>query len=159
MIRLQRVGKKNQAMFRLVLTEKQNGPKSGRFHELLGSYNPHKNLVQFDAERIKHWIGNGAQHSDTVHNLLVSEKIIEGKKRNVLGKKTPIVKEAEEGAEEVPKEESPATEEKSDEASVEEVKTEEAPKEEEKVEEKPEEPKEEKEEAPAEETKEEKKES
>ncbi|KKP43141.1 MAG: hypothetical protein UR31_C0010G0011 [Parcubacteria group bacterium GW2011_GWA2_33_14] len=34
-------------------------------------------------ERILHWIKNGAQPSDTVHNLLVSEKIIEAKKINV----------------------------------------------------------------------------
>ncbi len=108
MIRLQRVGKKNQAMFRLVLTDKQNGPKSGRFNEILGSYNPHSDQVQFDAEKIKYWISKGAQPSDTVHNLLISQKIIEGKKRNVLGKKTPILKEA--PAEEAPKEEAPAPE-------------------------------------------------
>jgi len=80
-------------MFRLVLTNKQNGPKSGRFKELLGSYNPHSNEVQFDVERIKYWIENGAQVSDTVHNLLISQKIISGDKKNVLPKKTPIKKE------------------------------------------------------------------
>ena len=100
MIRLQRVGKKNQAMFRLVLTNKQNGPKSGRFKELLGSYNPHSNEVQFDVEKIKYWIENGAQVSDTVHNLLISQKVISGDKKNVLPKKTPIEKEEDQQAEE-----------------------------------------------------------
>ncbi|MCI5108526.1 MAG: 30S ribosomal protein S16 [Candidatus Pacebacteria bacterium] len=134
MVRLQRVGKKNQAMFRLLVTDKQNGPKSGRFLEILGSYNPHTNEKNFKKDRIKHWLDNGAQPSDTVHNLLVSEKIIEGKKKNVLSKKTPIKKEEEEkpaeeapaAEEEAPKEEAPAEETK------EEEKREGAPKEEEK---------------------------
>lgn len=160
MIRLQRVGKKNQAMFRLVLTDKQNGPKSGRFNELLGSYNPHSDEVQFDAEKIKHWISKGAQPSDTVHNLLISQKIIEGKKRNVLGKKTPILKEVPEGEAEVapvsaeaPKEEASAPEaESSPEPVAQEAKPEEAPVSEEVKEEAPA-PVEEKPEAPAEEAK------
>jgi len=141
MIRLARVGRKNQAMFRLLLTDKQNGPKSGRFNEILGSYNPHKDEVQFDAERIKYWISKGAKPSDTVHNLLISQKIIEGKKINVLPKKTPIVKEApaeeakaeEKPAEKVtpveaPKEETPAPKEpEKEEAKVEEVPAREKP--------------------------------
>lgn len=156
MIRLQRVGKKNQAMFRLVLTDKQNGPKSGRFKEVLGSYNPHQNEIQFDGERIKHWIGNGAQASDTVHNLLIKEGIIKGDKKNVLPKKSPIIKEVEEGTEEQPTtEEAPAEDGETPEEKVEE-KIEEAPQEE--VTETPvEEVKEEKQEEPKEETKEEEK--
>ena len=102
MIRLQRVGKKNQAMFRLVLTDKQNGPKSGRFKELLGSYNPHSNEVQFNTEKIKYWIENGAQLSDTVHNLLISRKVISGDKKNVLPRKTPIKKEEDDAVEKAP---------------------------------------------------------
>lgn len=174
MIRLQRVGKKNQAMFRLVLTEKQNGPKSGRFTELLGSYNPHSNEIKFNTERIQHWIGNGAQASDTVHNLLVKEGIIKGDKKNVLPKKTPIKKEGEEvegGEEKVASEEStqeaPAEEDKtsaepaSEEENIEEKPAEEAPAEEEKVEEPKEEAKEEEssEEKPEESNDEDKKES
>ena len=34
------------------------------------------------------------QVSDTVHNFLVSHKIIEGKKKNVLPRKSPIIDEA-----------------------------------------------------------------
>ena len=48
--------------------------------EILGSYDPHKKTTILKKERILHWIGNGAQPSDTVHNLLVREGIIEGKK-------------------------------------------------------------------------------
>lgn len=92
MIRLQRIGRKNHAEFRVVLTESQNGPKSS-YQEKLGSYNPHTNSVTLEGERIKYWMSKGAQVSDTVHNLLVSNKVVEGKKINVLPKKTAPVKE------------------------------------------------------------------
>lgn len=95
MIRLQRVGRKNDASFRVVLTEKQRGPKAGHTLEVLGFYNPKQGACEFKKDRIEYWISVGAQPSDTVHNLLVSQKIIEGKKRNVLSKKSPIKKETE----------------------------------------------------------------
>jgi small subunit ribosomal protein S16 len=93
MIRLQRVGRRNHAEFRLVATEKARAAKSSNYVEHLGHYNPHTDTVSFNTERVLHWIENGAQVSDTVHNLLVGEGIIKGKKRNVLPKKQPIVKE------------------------------------------------------------------
>lgn len=89
MIRLQRIGRKNDASFRVVLTDSKNAAKSGKFKEILGSYNPKSGEVLFKADRIKYWIGNGAQASDTVHNFLVHQKMIEGKKKNVLSKKSP----------------------------------------------------------------------
>ncbi|MDD4989410.1 MAG: 30S ribosomal protein S16, partial [Candidatus Pacebacteria bacterium] len=60
-----------------------------------------------DAERVKHWIAQGAEPTDTMHNFLISQKIITGKKRNVLPKKSPIKKEekAGEAKAEAPKEE------------------------------------------------------
>ena len=98
MIRLQRVGRRNHAEFRVVLTEHTRGPKSSYILSL-GHYNPHTNKVTIDGEAVKEWVGKGAQVSDTVHNLLVSEGIIKGKKKNVLPKKTPIAKEKEEASE------------------------------------------------------------
>lgn len=92
-IRLQRVGRKNDPSFRLVATESQNGPQSGKFLEVLGSYDARKGEPVFVADRVKHWIGMGAKVSDTVNNLLINAKIIDGKKINVLPKKSPIVKE------------------------------------------------------------------
>lgn len=93
-IRLQRVGKKNEPTFRLVLTDSKNGPKSGKFLEILGSYDSReKNETKFNSDKIKAHMANGAKLSDTVHNLLVDMKIIDGKKINVLPKKTPIKKE------------------------------------------------------------------
>lgn len=93
-IRLQRVGRTNHAEFRVVVTESTHAATSSNYKEIVGHYNPHTNTVALDAARIQHWMSVGAQPSDTVHNILVSQKVIEGKKRNVLPKKTPIVKEA-----------------------------------------------------------------
>lgn len=78
-IRLTRIGKKNQPAYRVVLTEKTN-PVNGKFIEILGSYNPRLKQKALKADRIKYWLSRGAQASPTVHNLLVSEKIIEAKK-------------------------------------------------------------------------------
>jgi len=92
-IRLQRVGRRNHAEFRIVVGEHARAAKSSSYVEILGSYSPHTNTCTVDAERVTHWIKNGAQPSDTVHNLLVGQGVISGTKRNVLPKKTPIVKE------------------------------------------------------------------
>ncbi len=94
-IRLQRIGRKNDPSFRAVLTDSKNSTKSGRFLEILGTYNPkagEKNLLN---DRIKYWISKGAKPSDTMHNFLVHDKVIEGKKINVLPKKKPTVKRKE----------------------------------------------------------------
>src|SRR3989338_338579 len=92
-IRLQRVARKKIPIFRVVLTDSKNSTKSGRFKEVLGTYNLVTDEKRVDADRIKYWISMGAQPSGTVHNYLVSERIISGKKINVLPKRTPIKKE------------------------------------------------------------------
>lgn len=92
-IRLQRVGRKNDPSFRLLVTESTRSPKSGDYIELLGSYDPKRSTEKLNAERITYWLSQGAQTSGTVHNLLVQHSVIKGKKVNVLPKKTPIVKE------------------------------------------------------------------
>ena len=81
-------------MFRVVVGNSQNGPKSGKFLEVLGSYDPRsKNKNTLNKERVQAWIAQGAQVSDTVHNLLVSENVIDKKKVNALPKKTAPKKE------------------------------------------------------------------
>ena len=95
MMRLQRVGRRNDPSYRIVVTDKRTGPKSDKHVDRLGSYNPKLNHIQLDAEKAQEWLAKGVQPSDTMHNLLVSEKVIEGKKKNVLPKKSPIIKEAE----------------------------------------------------------------
>jgi len=99
-IRLERVGRVHEPSFRLVLTDSKNSTKSGRFNEILGSYDPRKSTDLLNAERIKYWISRGAQPTDTVHNLLVGHRIVSGKKINVSAKskKAPIVKEVKEDA-------------------------------------------------------------
>ncbi len=94
-IRLQRIGRKNDPAFRVVLTDSKNSTKSGKFLEILGTYNPKLNARNFTTDKIIYWIGKGAKCSDTVHNFLVHDKVIEGKKVNVLPKKKPTVKRKE----------------------------------------------------------------
>lgn len=87
-IRLTRVGKKKDSSFRLVVIESKRKIQAGNYLEMVGSYDPRIDKVDLKADRIKHWISMGATVSDTVHNLLVSNKIIDAKKINVLPKKT-----------------------------------------------------------------------
>lgn len=102
MIRLQRVGRKNVPHFRVLLTDKKNSTKSGKFLEILGSYDAGKGKFEIKTDRVKHWLAMGARPSDTMHNFLVDQKLISGKKINVLPKKRPIKKEVVETAETVP---------------------------------------------------------
>jgi small subunit ribosomal protein S16 len=102
-IRLQRVGRKNDPSFRVVVTDSKNGPRSGRSLEVLGAYNPRRDEgTVLKADRIKRWMEHGAQVSPTVHNLLISKSIITGKKINVLPRKSPPAVAAEAAAEQKP---------------------------------------------------------
>lgn len=94
-IRLQRVGRKNQPHFRVVLVDQKSSAQSGKFQEILGSYNPKEGKVVLKDDRIKHWLSVGAQASGTVYNFLVDQKIILGKKKNNLPKKTKTAKRKE----------------------------------------------------------------
>ncbi|PIP55563.1 MAG: 30S ribosomal protein S16 [Candidatus Zambryskibacteria bacterium CG_4_9_14_3_um_filter_42_9] len=91
-IRLQRVGRKHEPSFRVVLTDSKNSTKSGRFKEILGSYNPRKSDDSLNKERIQYWLSQGASPTDTIYNLLVKHQIIKGKKINVsaISKKAPV---------------------------------------------------------------------
>ena len=82
-MRLQRVGRKNDPSYRIVIVQKEKGPRSGAFLEVLGSYDARRNHVQLKEDRVKHWLSKGVQPSDTVHNILVKSKIIAALKRNV----------------------------------------------------------------------------
>jgi len=163
-MRLQRIGRKNDASFRVVVTDSRRGPKSGKHVDLLGSYNPKMNEFKIDGDKAKDWIAKGVQVSDTMHNLLVGEGVIEGKKVNVLPKKSPIIseqseEEAKPAAEEASTDEAPAAEATPEEAEAPAEEAVEEAKEEEVVEEKKEEAAEESsDETPAEEASEESKE-
>lgn len=92
-IRLQRTGRKNDPHFRLIVTESILKPKTSQFTEIVGTYNVKAGIFEAKADRVKYWMSVGAQVSPTVHNLLISKGVIEGKKINVLPKKKPVVKE------------------------------------------------------------------
>lgn len=100
-IRFNRTGKKNRASYRLVLQEKSKAP--GKRHvEILGSHDPHIKTTILRKDRILYWIGQGAQPSPVVHNLLIREGVIEGQK---IARKMPRpVKKEEPAAEEAPAE-------------------------------------------------------
>jgi len=130
-IRLQRTGKKNQADFRIVLAEKES-PVQKKVVEILGSYNPRKKAFQVKEERLKYWLGQRVELSETMHNLLVTQKFVEGKKVKAFTiPKKPVEKAAEGAAPaaavETPAEVTEATETmeaKVEEAAVPEVKAE-----------------------------------
>lgn len=92
-IRLQRVGRKNDPSFRVIVVDSKLKPKAGNFLEILGSYDARKGKPVVQADRVKHWLSVGARASGTVHNILLDLGIVKGKKVNVLGKKTPIMKD------------------------------------------------------------------
>ncbi|MDD4989995.1 MAG: 30S ribosomal protein S16 [Candidatus Pacebacteria bacterium] len=79
-IRYLRGGKKNQPFYRVVVTDKKNPPRAGRFLEIVGFVNPFTKEKQLKADRIKYWLSVGAKPSATLFNLLVEEKVIEAKK-------------------------------------------------------------------------------
>ncbi len=130
-IRMQRTGRINTPSYRIVVVEHTASPKAGKFVDKVGTYDPKSKQRVLDAERIKHWLSVGAKPSATVHNMLVSLGIIDGKKINVLPKyKEPVKEEVAAeaapaapaaAAEEAPKEETPAAEPEKEEAAGEAV--------------------------------------
>ncbi len=72
-IRLQRVGKRGQAYFRVVVME-HTKKTTGEALDILGSYDPHLKKFEVDKEKIESWISKGSQVSPTVNNLLVNYK-------------------------------------------------------------------------------------
>ena len=76
-IRLRRMGAKKPPFYRIVVADSKF-PRDGRFIEEIGTYNPLKNPseVTIDADKVKEWIRNGAQPTDTVKSLLKKEGIL-----------------------------------------------------------------------------------
>lgn len=74
-IRLTRTGKTHSPSYRIVVAD-QRAPRDGRFIEEIGHYNPMSKELEVDAEAAKKWLGNGAQPSETVKNLLKKAGVI-----------------------------------------------------------------------------------
>lgn len=70
-IRMRRAGSKNRPFFRIVVTESA-AAREGRFIEIIGHYNPRTKpeTLTLDRERLAHWVGQGAQPSDTLRTLI-----------------------------------------------------------------------------------------
>lgn len=77
-IRLRRTGKKKQPSYRVVVADAR-APRDGAFVEVLGHYNPRTTprTLELNEERVRHWLAQGAQPSDTVHRLLHSQGLID----------------------------------------------------------------------------------
>ena len=154
-IRLARSGAKKRPFYHISVADSRM-PRDGRFVERIGYFNPiasgQEVRLEIDLERVDYWIGQGAQPSDRVLNLLKQNKETpeqtekrlaakEQKRQKKLAKKLaekePVVEEAA-AAEEAPAEEAPAEEAPAEEAEVaEEAPAEEAPAEEAAAEEAP----------------------
>jgi small subunit ribosomal protein S16 len=70
-VRMRKAGSKKRPFFRVVVTDSR-AARDSSFVEIVGHYNPRTKpaLVTIDRERINHWVGKGAQLSDTVRTLL-----------------------------------------------------------------------------------------
>ena len=73
-----------------MLTDSKNSTKSGRYKEVLGSYDTINDVKEIKEDRVKYWMSVGAKPTETLHNFLIDKKIISGKKINVLPRKSPI---------------------------------------------------------------------
>ena len=75
-IRLSRFGKKKKPFYRVVVIESSKA-RNGRVVESVGTYDPLKKPaeIKLDADRVKYWLGTGAQPSETVRSFLKLQKI------------------------------------------------------------------------------------
>lgn len=78
-MRLQRRGKNKYATYRVVVAQ-QHAPVKGRIIADLGPYNPHTNMLSVNPATAQEWLAKGVQPSATVHNLLVTHKILNAEK-------------------------------------------------------------------------------
>lgn len=81
-IKLQRIGKKHQPTYRLVVAEKRSKMAAPPVEDL-GPYNPFTKELKVSGERAAYWIRAGAQPTLTAHNILVSHGILSLPKRAV----------------------------------------------------------------------------
>ncbi|MGH2681880.1 MAG: 30S ribosomal protein S16 [Actinomycetota bacterium] len=100
-IRLMRMGAKKRPFFRVVVADSRS-PRDGRFIENIGRYHPlsDPSVIEINEERALHWLGVGAQPTDSVRNLLAKAGIWEkfsaepAKDKKVAGKRTTAARAA-----------------------------------------------------------------
>ena len=103
-IRMARQGAKKHPFYHIVAADSR-APRDGRFVEKLGTYNPmldkaSPERVKLNEERIKYWLGVGAQPSDRVARFLGEAKLIAMPKWSETPKKSAPKKKAQERAKE-----------------------------------------------------------
>jgi small subunit ribosomal protein S16 len=125
-IRLARAGAKKRPFYRIVVADSR-APRDGRFIEKLGTFDPllakdAADRLTFDADRVNHWLGVGAQPTDRVLRFLDEAGIRKRAARNnpkkaIPGKKAQERAKEREGAaaeaspaEAAPEAEAPAAE-------------------------------------------------
>ena len=72
-VKLRMIGKKGQHSFRVVVQEKRS-KLQGAFTDDLGWFNPHTNQVKLNQERLKYWIDNGAQLTESMEKVIKHAK-------------------------------------------------------------------------------------
>lgn len=119
-IRLARFGKKKQPTYRVVVCQKHKDP-FGDYIENVGTINYFggKKNINLNTERITYWLSQGAQATDTVHNLFVSEGIVKDKKKLPNGIKPGLAAKAKAEAEQQAKKEAKEKEEAEKQAKAE----------------------------------------
>jgi len=77
-IRLRRVGRKKQPVYRIVVTDRQKA-RDGRSVETIGHYNPRSEpaSIDVDVEKARAWLAKGATPSETVRSLLKKAGVFE----------------------------------------------------------------------------------
>jgi small subunit ribosomal protein S16 len=77
-IRLMRRGATKRPFYRVVVADSRS-PRDGRFIENIGKYHPLEDpsIIDIDADRALYWLGNGAQPTEQVENLLKKQGIWE----------------------------------------------------------------------------------
>lgn len=131
-IRLARGGAKKRPYYSIVVADSRM-PRDGRFIEKLGSYNPllaktDENRVQYNEERVKHWLSIGAKPTDRVARFLSVNGLAQWEHGNNPKKGEPGEKAKERAAERKEKEEAAkAAAEEAANAPAEEAAAEEAP--------------------------------
>jgi small subunit ribosomal protein S16 len=70
-LRLTRVGSKKNPVYRIVAADSRS-PRDGKFLEIVGRYNPQTDpsTIDLDEQKIRDWLGKGAQPSESVQRLL-----------------------------------------------------------------------------------------
>jgi small subunit ribosomal protein S16 len=74
-IRMQRIGRKGHAQYRVIVQDRRFSPKSGRVVVQVGTYNPHAKAVVLDNDKISGYLKNGAQPSGAVVQILKKEGV------------------------------------------------------------------------------------